>query len=70
MEETVQEKMERANIEMMEEFDKMYDAMPSEQRIGVVALATLIDRYRMEAGYKVFCRGLVRKLRDGELKLT
>lgn len=66
---TFKEEMDKANIEMLAEFDKMYNAMPADQRVGVIALASLIDRFRMSAGYKSFCRSLVRKLKDGELKL-
>ena len=66
---TFKEEMDKANVEMLAEFDKMYNAMPVDQRAGVIALASLIDRYRMQAGYKSFCRSLVRKLKDGELKL-
>lgn len=66
---TFKEEMDKANIEMLAEFEKMYNAMPVDQRVGVVALASLIDRFRMSAGYKSFCRSLVRKLKDGELKL-
>lgn len=66
---TFKEEMDKANIEMLAEFDKMYNAMPVDQRVGVIALASLVDKYRMQAGYKSFCRSLVRKLKDGELKL-
>lgn len=66
---TFKEEMDKANVEMLAEFEKMYNAMPADQRVGVIALASLIDRFRMQAGYKSFCRALVRKLRDGELKL-
>jgi len=66
---TFKEEMDRANVEMLAEFDKMYNAMPVDQRVGVIALASLVDKYRMQAGYKSFCRSLVRKLKDGELKL-
>lgn len=69
MPEDTKEKMERANIEMLNEFNELFSAMPAEQRVGVIALATLIDRHRMQAGYKAFCRSLVRKLHDGELAL-
>lgn len=63
------EDMDKANVRMLAEFERMYNGMPREQRIGVIAIASLIDENRLEAGYKSFCRSLVRKLKDGELKL-
>jgi len=66
---TFKEEMDKANIEMLAEFNKMYNAMPVDQRVGIIALVSLIDRFRMQAGYKSFCRSLVRMLKDGELKL-
>lgn len=61
--------MEKANVQMMGAFVKMYGAMPNEQRLGVIALASLIKEHRLKAGYKAFCRSLVKMLTDGELKL-
>jgi len=63
------EEMDKANIEMLAEFKKMYSAMPREQRIGVIAIATLLSAWFRRAGYKSFCRSLIRMLKDGELKL-
>jgi hypothetical protein len=70
MDEDVKKGMEEANKAMMEEFNAMYDAMDSQQRTGIIALVSLITKYRMTAGYKQFCRAVVQMLKDGALKLT
>jgi hypothetical protein len=61
------DEMALANIEMFADFDRLYDAMSNEQRLAVIALVSLIDHYRMRAGYKQFCRMLVTRLKNGEL---
>lgn len=64
------EQMELANKDMLDEFINTFDAMPEEQRIGVIALVAHISKWRMKAGYKSFCRSLVQLLKDGRLKLN
>ena len=61
------QEMKEAQERMLKEFDKMFEELSPEQKTGVVALATLIDKYAMSAGYRNFCRELRRKLREGEL---
>jgi len=61
--------MDKANIEMLAEFKRMYSGMPREQRIGVIAIAALLSGWFKRAGYKSFCRSLIRMLKDGELKV-
>lgn len=65
--ENSREQMEQANRDMLEEFVKVFDAMPDEQRIGVIALVSHISKWRMQAGYKSFCRAIVQLLKDGQL---
>lgn len=66
----MEDDMKIASEEMLEAFKEMYNAMPNEQRLGVIALASLIEKWKSRAGYKIFCRALVQRLKDGELKLN